>query len=126
MTDRSAWAAPSSPADSTGTMIFSLLLAANLERVSSCRTARSSGVGADRLRRADIDDLDSVDAYSPLVGHRLHLLLQLGVDVLALGKGLVERDAAEDRAQRGARELVDGDGVAADGEERLLGVDDLA
>ena len=80
----------------------------------------------DHLRRGDVDDLDPVDPDAPLVGHRLHLRLQLRVDPLALAERVVQAHPAEDGAQCGARELVDGDEVIADAEQGKLGVDDLA
>ena len=80
----------------------------------------------DHLRRRDVDDLDSVDPDAPLVGDRLHLRLQLRVDPLPLAERVVQAHPAEDGAQCGARELVDGDEVIADAEQGKLGVDDLA
>ena len=47
----------------------------------------------DLRRRRDLDDLDAADADAPLVGDDLHLLLDVGVDALALGQRLVERHA---------------------------------
>ena len=79
----------------------------------------------DLRRRGDLDDLDPVDPDPPLVGHGLHLLLDVDVDPLALRQRLVERQRADDRAERGARQRVDGDIEVRDREERLLGVDDL-
>jgi len=67
-----------------------------------------------------------VDPNAPLVRHGFHLRLQLGVDPLSLAQGIVETHAAEDGAQRGARQLVDGNEVVADAEEGELRVDDLA
>src|SRR5438270_9224356 len=80
----------------------------------------------DHLRRGDVDDLDTVDPDAPLVGDRLHLRLQLRVDPLPLAERVVQAHPAEDGAQCGARELVDGDEVIANAEQGKLGVDDLA
>ena len=63
----------------------------------------------DLRGRGDLDDLDAVDADAPLVGDGLHLLLDVGVDALALRERLVERQRADHRAQGGAGEGVDGD-----------------
>ena len=79
----------------------------------------------DLRRRRDLDDLDAGDADAPLVGDRFHLRLHVGVDPLAFGQRLVERQRADDRPQRGARQRVDGDAEVGDAEQRLLGVDDL-
>ena len=79
----------------------------------------------DLRRRGDLDDLDAVDPDAPLVGDGLHLLLDVGVDALALGQRLVERHRADHRAQRGAGEGVDADVEVGDAEQRLLGDDHL-
>src|SRR2546423_412075 len=80
----------------------------------------------DGLRRRDVDDLDPIDSDSPLVGYRLHLLLQLGIDPLPLAERLVEGHATEDGAECRARQLVDGDEIVANAEECKLRIDDLA
>ena len=79
----------------------------------------------DLRRRGDLDDLDPVDPDAPLVGDRLHLLLDVDVDALTLGQRLVERERADHRAQRRPGEGVDGDVEVGDAEQGLLGVDDL-
>ena len=79
----------------------------------------------DLRRGRDLDDLDAADADAPLVGDDFHLLLHVGVDAFALRQCLVERHSADDRAQRRARQRVDGDVEVLHAEQGLLGIDDL-
>ena len=62
-------------------------------------------------------------SYAPLVGRLLHLGLQHRADALALGERLVKRDAAEDRADRRACQVVDADQVVRVGEQREANID---
>ena len=52
--------------------------------------------------------------------------MQLRVDPLPLAERVIQAHAAEDGAQRRARQLIDGDEVVADAEQGKFRIDDLA
>ena len=75
----------------------------------------------DVARRHDLADLDARDLHAPALGHLVELGAQDVVDLLALGQHVVQRDVADDGAQRGRRQRLGGAGEVGDGGHRLLG-----
>ena len=60
----------------------------------------------DVARRHDLADLDVRDLHAPALGHLVELGAQDVVDLLALGQHVVERDVADDGAQRRRRQRL--------------------
>src|ERR1035441_8618680 len=77
-------------------------------------------------RRGDVEDLDPVEAHTPVESGLSHVLLHFGVDVLALGQRLVEGELAEHGPQGGPGHLVDGQAEVVDLEQRQFDIGDLA
>ena len=69
---------------------------------------------ADRRRRLDAADLHAVDLDAPLAGRLVEDRRQLAVDVVAPGQRLLEREPADDVAQRRDDELLDRGDVVLD------------
>src|SRR5579884_3653253 len=83
------------------------------------------GDGADHaLVDVDVLDLDIGDLDAPGVGLRVEDLLDVVVELVALGEHLVELVLAEHGTQRGLRELAGGGEKILDLDDRLVGVDD--
>src|SRR3954452_20574635 len=76
------------------------------------------------LRDPDVLDLDGRDLHSPRLRLLVDDLLELVVELLALGEQRVEVGLAEHRAQRGLRDLRGGLEEALDLDDRVVGGDD--
>ena len=76
------------------------------------------------LGQLDVLELDQGDDDAPLGGLDVEDLADADVDAVGLGQGLVQGVLADDLAQGGLRDLVDGVGDVLDGDDRLHRVDD--
>ena len=75
--------------------------------------------------RRDLADLDGAHADAPAHGLLGDLDLQPGVDLLAAGQHVLHRHVADHGAQRGGREVADGDHEVVDVDDRISGFGDL-
>src|SRR5262245_3944306 len=83
-----------------------------------------AGDGAHhRLVQVDVLDLDRGDLDAPRFGLHIERLLDVDVELLALGQQPVELVLAEHRAQRRLRELAGRDEEVRDLDDRLLRID---
>ena len=84
-----------------------------------------AGDGADHaLVEVDALDLDIGDLDAPGFGLLVEHVLDVGIELVALGQHLVEIVLAQHPAQRGLGELAGRDHVIADLDDGALGIDD--
>ncbi len=92
------------------------------------RVALGLGLARDGAHHAlvEIDalDLDVGDLDAPAFGLLVEHVLDVGIELVALGQHLVEVVLAQHPAQRGLRELAGRRQVIADLDDRALGIDD--
>ena len=79
----------------------------------------------DRGGRVDRLQLDAVDAEAPALGRLVEHDAQVGVDLVAGGQRLLERERADHVAQRGDRQLLDREDQVGDLVGRAERVGDL-
>src|SRR3989441_980753 len=76
------------------------------------------------LVKIDALDLHGRHLDTPPLGLFVEHVLNVGVELVALGQHLIEVVFAEDPAQRGLRKLAGGGEIVVDLNHRALGVDD--
>ena len=75
--------------------------------------------------RRDLADLDGAHLDAPADGLLRDLDLQPRVDLLAAGQHILDGEVADDGAQRGGRQVADGDDEVVDVDDRVFGLRNL-
>ena len=78
-----------------------------------------------RLRQGHVLDLDAVDVDAPVDGGIVDHDRQALIEAFAVGEQIVEFALADDRPQRGLRDLPDGELIVLDIDDGLARIDDL-